>query len=177
MEILIDGYNLLNTLPVLKRSSVSEEKKRGHLIKILDSYQRLKGHQIVLCFDAYRGFSLSDTIDDSLGIRIIYTARGRTCDDYIKEFVEEEHREKRLHSEKLLVVTSDREIINSVQRFSVEAISSKEFYSRLEMSAKIKGKEETEDDFKPWDKTTKKKGPSKRLSKKKRKRNNLWKKL
>lgn len=177
MEVLIDGYNLLNALPVLKRSSVSEEKKREYLIKILDSYQRLKGHQIILCFDAYRGFSLFDMIDDSLGIRIIYTAKGRTCDDYIKEFVEEKHRKRRLYPEKFLVVTSDREIIDYVQRFSIEAVSSKEFSGLLEMSAKIKRREEAEDDFKPWEKTTKKKGPSKRLSKRERKRRNLLNKL
>ena len=110
----------------------------------------------------------------------LMNAKGRTCDDYIKDFVEEEHRKRRLHSEKFLVVTSDREIIDYIQRFSIEAISSQEFSGRLEMAAKIKGKEEAEeakDDFKPWKKTTKKKGPSKRLSKRERKRRNLLKKL
>ena len=77
-----------------------------------------------------------------------------------------------------MVVTSDREIIDYVQRFSVESVSSGEFSHRLEMSVigDLRGEEDS-DDFEPQKKTTKKKGPSKRLSKKERKRRNLREKL
>jgi predicted RNA-binding protein with PIN domain len=180
MKILIDGYNLLNAF-VASGNRKEDFEQREHLIEVLDAYRRTKKHQIILCFDAYQGLSLEDKKEKTLGVKVVYTGRGKTCDDYIKEYVEKTSRAGRLDPHRLVVITSDREIINSVQRFGIETIPSEEFSGYLEASMMLETEEGiTEEDDAEWDKTgrtTKKKGPSKRLSKKERKRNRLRKKL
>ena len=177
MQILIDGYNLLNIFAVAGGRQTDDVESREDLIGILDSYRRVKRHKITLCFDAYRGLSLQDTKEKELGVRVVYTGRGKTTDDYIKEYVEKASRKRVLNPDHLVVVTSDREIVEHVQRFGVESISSEEFVGSLEMSMMMEMNGHEMEDEEAWDNTTKKKGPSKRLSKKERKRNQIKKKL
>ena len=177
MKILIDGYNLLNVFAVTKKRREGFEQ-REYLIEVLDAYRRAKKHQIVLCFDAYRGLSLQDKKERTFGVKLVYTGRGKTCDDYIKEYVEKSSRAGRLDPHKLVVVTSDREIIDHVRRLGFETISSEEFSGYLETSMMLETEEGiAEEDDAEWGRTTKKKGPAKRLSKKEKKRNRLRKKL
>lgn len=177
MKILIDGYNLLNMFAVSSKKEGCLEQ-REYLIKALDIYRRVKRHQVILCFDAYQGVSLEDRKEKTLGVKVVYTGRGKTCDEYIKEYVKKSLREGKLDPQKLVVVTSDREIVDSVQRSGIETIPSNEFSEYLEASMMLetKGGVDEEDDIE-WDRTTKKKGPSKRLSKKEKRRNRLRKKL
>ena len=141
-----------------------EDPQRGReaLCKLLGNYQRLKGHRVTVVFDAKEGLSLSPKEERIHGIKVVYPPRGKTADEWIMQKISSS-----THDD--VVVTSDREIIRYVEAHGGHTITSHEFLSKVEMAEYIamKGSIE-EDDHDPT--SLKKKGPSKRLPKRKRKR-------
>lgn len=80
----------------------------------------------------------------------------------------------------MLVVTSDRELASYAEGYGAVTMSSEDFEAKMEMALYMdfKGSEE-EDEVDGWDPSrgTRKKGPSKRPSKKQRRRVTRWRKL
>jgi hypothetical protein len=91
----------------------------------------------------------------------VFSRRGQTADSVIKKMARKER-------EKAVVVSSDREIIASAAASRSTTLSVEAFEDRLLMAdyAALKGDEAGSEGG--WVPTTKKKGPSKRLSKSKR---------
>ena len=96
------------------------------------------------------------------GIAIVFSQNGETADTVIKQMARQE-------GEKALVVSSDLDITKSVETQGSAAISSADFENKLTLSIYTGGMETDRDAFSGWKPTTKKKGPSRRRSKKQRK--------
>ncbi|HYA13945.1 MAG TPA: NYN domain-containing protein [Syntrophales bacterium] len=169
MHILIDGYNLIRQSDSLRRHErLSLEEGRRALIRFMAGYRKQKGHKVTVVFDGWENGPIEEERDRQGGIDIIYSRRGEKADDVIKRYVERP-------GEEIIVVTSDRGIADFVIRRGVTAISShefEEFAQRLQSgppdsSSYTEGRYDKDKD----DEITtniKKKGPSRRLSRKKK---------
>jgi uncharacterized protein len=162
MHIVIDGYNLIrqsdHLRPFDKRSL---EQGRNALIQFLAPYRKGRRHTITVVFDAWDGGGPLEERDTQAGIAIVYSRRAKTADDVIKEMVQ------RRGGEEILVVTSDRDVADHAIRRGASAISSPEFeqivfrFSAIDSSSP---EESGSDEEESSGKGTKKKGPSRRLS-------------
>lgn len=172
-HIIIDGYNLIRqscTLGAFDQKDL--QLGREVLLDKLAAYKKIKHHKITVVFDAANVFSFLQQRDYIKGIEIKFSRQGELADAVIKRMAARE-------TEKALVVTSDRDIVNFAQSQGATTISSSEFERKITMAeyfaltgACMDDEEET-----GWKPTTKKKGPGKRLSKKDRKNRIKIKKL
>ncbi len=164
IEILIDGYNLINKWDILKDKFTKDpENAREFLIEILHHYRRLKHHKIKVVFDAYNSFSLIPSKFSAKGITVIFTPMGETADSYIKKSVSS-------NGEKYIVVTSDNEIKQFANANGALSLNSEDFIAKLEFAFYLdsKGMENESEEVKRRI-TTKKKGNPRKLPKKIRK--------
>lgn len=169
MHILVDGYNFIrqsDTLRLYERLGL--ERGRLELIRRLSSYRKLRSHRITVVFDGWLSGPPTEERDREGGIDIIYSRRGEKADDVIKRIA-------RHAGEEIVAVTSDRGIRDAVNRSGGATISSQDFEERMvragmssssqpESLPAVKTEEPDERDA-PG---TKKKGPSRRMPKKKR---------
>jgi hypothetical protein len=168
MHIIIDGYNLIRQSAALRRyERFSLEEGRKALIRFTALYKRRKGHKMTVVFDGWEGGPAEEERDRQEGIDIVYSRRGEKADDVIKRMVQ--HR-----GEECVVVSSDRGIADFVSRRGGTAVSSQDFEALID---KVKdrmsdtqprsdeGYDKDEDDVREG---VKRKGPSRRLSRKKK---------
>jgi len=162
IHIIIDGYNLIRQSPSLSLLD-SQEMQLGReaLIDLLAKYKRVKHHKITVIFDGTNALSFSGHRDYISGIEIKFSRSGETADSVIKKIAAGE-------KEKALVVSSDRDVADSAYLSGAAVISSFEFEKKLEMAAYSDGFNGDGEDQGGWIPTTKKKGPSRKLPKKKR---------
>jgi uncharacterized protein len=171
MHLIIDGYNLIRQSGTFRRfEKVSLEEGRHALIHRLSIYKQQTGHRITVVFDAWESGSPTEERDRYGGIDILYSRRGQTADELIKRLIQSRR-------EEMVVVTSDRDIVDFAFRRGTTAIPSPEFESRLlepetrPTHAKGGGASDRDEENQDREKMTpgtKKKGPSRRLSKKQR---------
>jgi len=135
---------------------------REALIDILASYKKIKSHKITVVFDGVTSPSFLQR-DNTKGIEIKFSHSGESADTVIKRMTSRE-------KEKALVVSSDKDVVNFASAQGSSTISSTEFEEKMKMAAYMntKGSIKNEEES-GWIPTTKKKGPSRRLSKKDRK--------
>lgn len=133
-HLLIDGYNFLKRtgLAALSRPSDLEGGRRA-VLDALSPYKQEKAVRITVVFDATRGLSLARQKEGYRGIEVIYSKQGETADQVMVETI-------RARPAGLLVVTSDRAIIDEAKRHGVPFITP----SRLE--AALAGGEMAEED-------------------------------
>jgi predicted RNA-binding protein with PIN domain len=168
MHIIIDGYNMIRQSDTLRRHErFSLEAGRNALIHRASLYKKHKGHRVTIVFDGWESGSAMEERDRQEGIEIIYSRRGEKADDVIKRMVEKKMGE-------IVVVTSDRVIADFVNRRGATSIPSPEFESRIERTTLSApdltpcddvDSKDTEEEIKGPEK---KKGPSRRLSRKKK---------
>ena len=176
MHIIIDGYNLIRQSDSLKSfEKLSLEEGRNELVRRMVSYKRLKGHKITIVFDGWIGGSPNEERARESGISVIYSRRGEKADEVIKRLA------RKRGGEEILVVTSDGGVVSAISRTSGVAISSPEFEEKIRVEEEKfilmeKGMLEEEDKNDP-PLGTKKKGPSRRISKRERLRQKRFKKL
>jgi uncharacterized protein len=167
MHLIVDGYNLIRQSDTLRGyERISLEAGRQALVRSLGDYRKLRGHKITIVFDGWVGGSPLEERDRAGGIDIIYSRLGEKADEVIKRLLAK-------GSEEIMVVTSDREIVNFAARRGKTSIASDAFASLLDdLSAEhaSQGPRETEEDEEDEDRraAAKKKGPARRLSKQKR---------
>ncbi len=170
MNLIIDGYNLLHIFsPRLSLSPLQLQQERDRLIDRLSDYGRQKGLEITVVFDGWQGGWITEQKERIKGIDVIYSKVGEKADDVIKRLVRE-------RGSGSMVITSDREISKDAERMSVAAIPSDQFREKLEQSAEevepfLKDEEEEEG------RGIKKKGLSRRLSKKEKRMRTALRKL
>jgi len=168
MHIIIDGYNLIRQSAALRRyERFSLEEGRKALIRFTALYKRRKGHKMTVVFDGWEGGPAEEERDRQEGIDIVYSRRGEKADDVIKRMVQ--HR-----GEECVVVSSDRDIADFVSRRGGTAVSSQDFEALIDkvkdrmsdtQSRSDEGYDKDEDDVREG---VKRKGPSRRLSRKKK---------
>ena len=162
VHIIIDGYNLIRQS---NRYSALDERDiqwgRDTLIEDLAAYKRIKRHRISVVFDGTAAPSFSLRKDRLKGIDVLFSRQGETADTVIKKMATHAR-------EKALVVTSDRDIVDHVESVGAAVISSPEFERKIEQAADMQYLGSGDESETGWVPTTKKKGPSRRLPKKKR---------
>ena len=171
IHIIIDGYNLIrqsSSLSLLDHQNM--QLGREALVDLLVKYKRIKHHKITVVFDGTNAVSFSGRRDYINGIEIKFSRFGESADLVIKKMAAGE-------KEKALVVSSDRDVADSAYLFGAAVIGSIEFEKKLEMAAYSDGAGFDDEDKGGWVPTTKKKGPSRRLPKKKRRSKAKIKKL
>ncbi|HBB17393.1 MAG TPA: hypothetical protein DCZ97_10530, partial [Syntrophus sp. (in: bacteria)] len=166
MHIIVDGYNLIRQSDTLRGyERISLDAGRQALLRSLAGYRKLRGHRITVVFDGWVGGSPREERDRAGGLDIIYSRLGEKADEVIKRLLQS-------GSEEIMVVTSDREIVNFAARRGKTAIASVAFASLLDGIAAgpvSHGPPETEEeDDEDRRAAAKKKGPARRLSKQKR---------
>lgn len=166
IHIVIDGYNLIrqsSRLSAVERQD--QQTGREALVDALAAYKRVKPHPITVVFDGTDAPTGMPRRDAHKGIQLFFSAPGETADDMIKRMAARE-------KDKLLVVTSDNDIIRYVESLGATTIGSQDFEERLIMARYMDLKGADEDvQGSGWQPTTKKKGPSRRLTKRQRKKN------
>ena len=164
VHIIVDGYNVIRqskALAPLDRRDLAEGRQA--LIDMLAAYKRLKGHPITVVFDGSGEFDLYDSRDQEKGIKIRFSRQGETADAVIKRMAAHD-------KQKALVVSSDREVVDYCAGQGAATISAVEFEGKMALAAfmDVKGMVPESGGDERWALTTKKKGPSKRLTKKQR---------
>jgi hypothetical protein len=158
LHLVIDGYNLLHSLPEL-----APARRRGQgvdaLAAALRRYRAKKGHRCTLVLDGGPEAGVSRA--SLSGVPVVYAGAEGQADDVIAEMAGR-------HGPGLTVVTDDRELAGRCQASGSEVAPAWEFGARLLETAL--GWEPDGGGDPGWDFTTKKKGPAKRLPKSRRRR-------
>jgi predicted RNA-binding protein with PIN domain len=163
IHIIIDGYNLIRQSEKLSSLDLQDiELERDALIDMLAAYKKIKGHRITVVFDGTRSALISRQRDRQKGITIVFSHKGESADTVIKQMA-------RRDGEKALVVSSDLDIVHSVEASGAAVIGAADFERKLELSFSADRMDLDRDAYVGWKPTTKKKGPARRLPKKRRK--------
>jgi predicted RNA-binding protein with PIN domain len=172
LHIVIDGYNLIRQSKQFSAlDQLDMQMGREALVSALAIYKKIKPYPITVVFDGHSAETGMPRQDQLKGIRIRYSRPGELADTVIKRMASRE-------KEKMLVVSSDHDIVQYAQSAGAAVINSAEFEDRLAMASYLDTKGAEQDDASHgWRPGTKKKGPSKRLSKRKRKMQNKISKL
>jgi predicted RNA-binding protein with PIN domain len=124
---------------------------------------------MTVVFDGWQGGWSIEKMEKKKGIEIIYSKLGEKADEVIKRIIKEK-------GSGVIVITSDREVSRFAERMTVPVISSDQFREKLEVS--INHPEESyEEEEKGEERGIKKKGLSRRLSKKEKRARAALKKL
>ena len=171
IHIIIDGYNLIrqsNSLSDLDRQDI--QLGREALLDTLAAYQRIKRHKVTVVFDGTNAPPFSQHENRVKGIKVKFSRNDELADSVIKRMVNRER-------EKALVVSSDLDIVNFAAANGAATIRSPDFEEKMTMAVYMETKGVEREDQGEWLPTTKKKGPRKRLSKRKRRNRIKIKKL
>lgn len=122
MDLIIDGYNLL---ALDKRLDRGLEQSRNSLITLLVRYRKAKPLNLTVVFDGWRSGSTNETRLAQDGISIVYSRLGEKADAVVIRLAREK-------SSGAVVVSSDREIRNAVERFGAVAVHAQEFNQILQ---------------------------------------------
>lgn len=167
LHIIVDGYNLIrqsNTLSVIENESL--EAGRDALIDSLIAYKRLRHHAVTVVFDGTEADAiLQEPRTRRGGIQILFSHKGQQADTVIKRMASQER-------ERAVIVSSDKDIADYAEQQGAAAIGATAFEEKMKAAIlmptgtmPIDPEEPTE-----WKPTTKKKGPSRRRSKRERRR-------
>ncbi|MBT8340292.1 MAG: hypothetical protein HKP58_15120 [Desulfatitalea sp.] len=164
MHIVIDGYNLIRQSSQFSHLDQQDlQAGRDALVDLLAAYKRIKTYKITVVFDGAGAPTGMPRRDRHKGIRLSFSQPGELADAVIKRMAVRER-------ERLLVVSSDKEVSTYCAKKGASVIGAPEFEERLMLAclADMKGAAEsgTSDGWQP---TTKKRGPSKRLPRRQRK--------
>lgn len=171
IHIIIDGYNLIrqsNSFSDLDRQDI--QLGREALLDALAAYRRIKLHKITVIFDGTNAPPFSKHENQFKGIKVKFSRKGELADSLIKRMVNRER-------EKALVVSSDLDIVNFAAAKGAATIGSSDFEEKITMAIYMDTKGLEREDEGGWVPSTIKKGPSKRLSKRKRRNRIKIKKL
>lgn len=117
MDLIIDGYNLIGSEQGLRDPL---EPKRNWLVQRLSQYQEIKQFNVIIVFDGWRSGRNEEVLQRKNALSILYSRLNEKADAVIIRLA----REKGAGS---VVVSSDREIRNAVERFGAVAVSATEF--------------------------------------------------
>lgn len=164
LKIVIDGYNLIRQSDeLIDLEAISLQEGRDGLIKLLAEYRKVKGHSITVVFDGWESDNIGSSRYKEMGIDIIYSGKGEKADEVIKKMADNLR-------DKIIVVTSDREIATHAMKKGSVVISSPEYEMKVRMFSS--NDESGHDDYEEEGPRTgtKKKGPSRRKSKNERRK-------
>jgi uncharacterized protein len=162
MDIIVDGYNLIGSDHGLTGAL---EHKRTRLIQQLAHYQQLKAFKVFVVFDGWRSGSIHEVAQTASGVTVIYSRQGEKADSVVIRIA-------RTKGSGCVVVSSDREIRNAVEKFGAVAISAGEFGGILQQVERPYS-----DEYSEPEPRAAKKGNPRRLGKLEKKRVEMLRKL
>jgi len=112
VHLLIDGDNVGRRGPSAHLFDFDLEGGRRFLLDRLSEYRKTRVIRMTVVFEAASGLSLSRQKETYKSIEVIYSKQGETADDVIIAAI-------RRKVPGLMVVTSDRAIINEAKRHGV----------------------------------------------------------
>ncbi len=167
MHLIIDGYNLLHVnRSLINLNSTRLQWERERLIDRLSIYQEHKSCEITVVFDGWLEGWSTETREKKKGIEVLFSKLGEKADEVIKRLVKEK-------GSGTIVISSDRDVARFVQRIGIAVIPSEQFREKLEGAFSDMPEESLEEE----ENGMKKKGPSRRLSKKEKRTRAASKKL
>ena len=122
MPILIDGHNLIGKLPSL---SLEEPDDEMRLVGMLLSYQARTGKAVTVVFDPGGAHSLAQTHAHGR-VKVVFARHGGNADRIIESRVQQSR-----NASEWLVVTSDRELADTVARQGARVRSAGTFAAEL----------------------------------------------
>lgn len=163
MHIIIDGYNLIRQSKQLKEiDRLDLQQGREALVDALVEYRKAKGYRITVVFDGARAEMGLPRRDRLKGIELRFSNPGEPADAVIKQMAARER-------EKALVVTSDNDIVRFAESKGAATIGAPQFEERMRMAGLIAQGEGPGADIEDERRTdTRKKGPARRLPRRKR---------
>jgi predicted RNA-binding protein with PIN domain len=163
IHIIIDGYNLIRRSPELAALDRQDlQQGREALVDMLAAYKKVKAHRITVVFDGSSDPSLYGSRDRAKGIALRYSQGGESADDVIRRMARRE-------ASKALVVSSDREVMAAAESAGAAVMDSAAFEDKIVMARYLNLKSDGENTAsRGWTPTTRKKGPSRRLPRRKR---------
>ena len=163
MDLIIDGYNLIGSKQGL---SGPLESKRNWLVQQLSQYQKFKQFNLVVVFDGWRSGQRNEVVEYKDGVSIVYSRLGEKADLVVIRIA-------RQKGSGCVVVSSDREIRNAVERFGAVAVGAADFTAILDSLDGFHGADENDEE----ELATNKHGNPHRLSKSERRRLDKLRKL
>lgn len=171
LHIIIDGYNLIRQSPEMSRlDRVDLQQGREALLHRLAEYRKVKPHRITVVFDGTDAPLPGGRRDRFGGVDIRFSRRGEAADAVIIRLAERE-------KERALVVSSDRAVADFAAGRGAAVIDSSDFEARLDLAAAGVSGDNQGPAESGWTPTTRKKGPSRRLSKRQRRNRQKIRKL
>ncbi len=162
MHLIIDGYNLLHAgRSLVQLNPIELQWRRDRLIDQLSAYRKFKQCEITVVFDGWQGGWPTEEKEMTKGVEIIFSKVGEKADEVIKRLAKE-------RGSAVTVITSDRDISRYAERMAVAVIPSDQFSEKMERAFT-----KAEEDLKNGEdegREQKKKGPSRRLSKKEKRK-------
>jgi len=130
--LIVDGYNVIHYGDDLKRlSEIQLEEAREKLISDLNGYSGFTGWETILVFDAYQQDSFK-TREEMIGrIKVVFTEKNKTADDYIEKLVYSLPR-----SYTVRVVTSDYTLQRMVLASGAQRVPSRELLEDMAITLK-----------------------------------------
>lgn len=126
-KILVDGYNLIFQFPELRKMLERDlEQARDGLLIRLGSYANSRRIQIVVVFDG--DGRVTEESYAHREFRVIFSKPPEKADQVIKELIEKSR------SEDIIVVSSDREIVDYARLYGVKTASSRQFAHEMSES-------------------------------------------
>jgi uncharacterized protein len=169
MLFIIDGYNLLHVGRSQTRLSATDlQRERERLIDRLAIYRKNRVCDITVVFDGWQSGWIRENRGREKGIDLVFSRLGEKADEVIKRMMKEK-------GAGVIVITSDREIARFAERISVSVVASEQFAEKMEKLVLRPPKDYNGGEEE--NKGEKKKGPSRRLSKKERRARAALKKL
>lgn len=169
MHLIIDGYNLIHARPSLSHLNPNTlQWERDRLVDQLSLYQKLKSCKVTVIFDGWQSGWPVERIEVRKGVKIIYSRLGEKADEVIKRLIKEE-------GSGAIVITSDQEIARYADRMTAPVISSDQFREKMERTIT-----QMKDPFRKdreVERGVKKKGLSRRPSKREKRMQSALKKL
>lgn len=120
---LIDGYNVINSWPELKRLRGNLSEARDRLLHLLTEYGAFEKYDITLVFDAMFTDDEEHVEKINAHTQVIYTGEGETADSRLERLAYEEARAGR----EVYVVSSDGAVESVILGAGASRIPSLEF--------------------------------------------------
>ncbi len=156
MHLIIDGYNLLHVnRSLMNLNSIQLQWERERLLDRLSTYQKLRPCGVTVVFDGWQEGWSTETREKKKGIEVIFSKLGEKADEVIKRLVKEK-------GSGAIVITSDRDVARFAQKMDVAVIPSEQFQEKLSVGSSDTLEESSEEE----ERGAKRKGPSRRLSRK-----------
>lgn len=162
VHIIIDGYNLIRQSSQWSMLDLQDiQLGREALLSALAEYKKKRAHRITVVFDAADAPGYMDRNEKVRGISVKYSAPGESADTLIKRMAAQ-------LEEKALVVSSDRDITDYASGRGAAVIGSPDFEMKMSLAVFGDPGDGGDGEASGWSPTTRKKGPSRRLPKRRR---------